>query len=105
MGLAGFGVSFSIDMPLLTELRSHRDNMNDDQLNHLLKSARVPDREPVYWDEFPSHVRRQWTASITRRYSERPGFSANILEDLPGKPLPEIHHLQRTTDPNEWREI
>ena len=71
MGLAGFGVSFSIDMPLLTELRSHRDNMNDDQLNHLLKSARVPEREPVYWDEFPSHVRRQLSRESPETRSSR----------------------------------
>ena len=38
--------------------------MNNPQLNHLLKSASVPEREPEYWDDFPQSVTRRLRSGI-----------------------------------------
>ena len=39
--------------------------MNDRELNSILKSVRVPDRAPDYWDDFPGRVRVQLRPGVT----------------------------------------
>jgi hypothetical protein len=40
--------------------------MNDSELKHTLKSARVPERPADYWDQFPRHVVQQLRQEITK---------------------------------------
>lgn len=39
-------------------------NLREEELNELLRTARVPERTPEYWDEFPQTVVRQLARSV-----------------------------------------
>jgi hypothetical protein len=47
--------------------------MNDSELNQLLKKARVPERTPEFWAQFPRRVtaRLHWKPAATREQSVR----------------------------------
>lgn len=63
-------------------------NRRDDELNELLRTARVPERTPEYWEEFPQVVLRQMhrpvrphaeASSFPRRWAWGLGLAAACL--------------------------